>query len=398
MIHIGNEKMIKIGITTHYTGSTNYGGCLQAFALQKELHYMGYSAMQIRFRSTDIRINQRIRRTIKSKRVFDVLKTGIKLRINKLIGKIANAEPQIRTFKESFNAFRDSIPHTTITYDNKSITNCTDFDIYITGSDQVWNIGVANYFSVFHWLSFVTKDKKKISYAASISKMDFPKELYPKVRKLLSDYSAISVREKQDKELLDKILGKGKVRWVLDPTLLLSRKEWDEQCTTNPFKDKKYVFVYLLGDNKKQRQFVTTWAKKNNRIVINIPYLLGQYRSCDRKFGDIRKSDVTPNLWLSLIRDADCVFTDSFHATVFSSIFHTPFYVFKRNKDTEKASMNSRIYSLTELLGCENRIIENNADIDSIPALDDIDFDQADKNVAIKREESISFLKKALEE
>lgn len=79
--------MIKIGITTHYTGSTNYGGCLQAFALQKELHYMGYSAMQIRFWSTDIRIDQRIRRTIKSKRIM-ILYNAIdtkKYRYNALI-------------------------------------------------------------------------------------------------------------------------------------------------------------------------------------------------------------------------------------------------------------------------------------------------------------------------
>ncbi len=389
--------MKKIGITTLYTGSTNYGGCLQSYALCKILKDMGHDPYQIKYRLKKRSTKQRIIRSIKSQHIVFSTKKRIHMIIASLQNKFYKVDNDIGIFMNSFCKFRDSIPHTITLYNNHTISQCTDFDIYITGSDQVWNIGVSNDFSDFYWLSFVSQDKKKISYAASISKSDFPKELYPKVKQLLSDYSAISVREKQDKELLDKIIGKDKAHWVLDPTLLLSRKEWDHQCTTNPFKDKKYVFVYLLGDNKKQRQFVTTWAKKNNRIVINIPYLLGQYRSCDRKFGDIRKSDVTPNLWLSLIRDADCVFTDSFHATVFSSIFHTPFYVFKRNKDNERTCMNSRIYSLTELLGCENRIIENNADIDSIPDLEDIDFVQADKNVAIKREESISFLKNALE-
>lgn len=389
--------MKKIGIATQYTNSCNYGGVLQAFALCDKLNKEGYHADQICYMDRGVSFKKKIKGSAKKGYLIRIIKNRIKALFNKLIGRLNNSQIHISQFKAAFVEFRTNIPHTELTYNCDTITSCNDFDIYVTGSDQVWRIGRFHEISKFYWLSFADNNKTKISYAASISTKDIPHELYPNIKEILSSYKAISVREQQDKKIVDRIMGRDIARWVLDPTLLLSRKEWEEQCADNPFIGKHYVFAYILGDNKCQRKLVTDWAKKSNKIVINIPYLLGQYRSCDRKFGDIRKSDVTPNLWLSLIRDADCVFTDSFHATVFSSIFHTPFYVFKRNKDTEKTSMNSRIYSLTELLGCENRIIENDADINSIPALDDIDFIQADKNVAIKKEESISFLKDALE-
>ena len=389
--------MKKIGIATQYTDSCNYGGVLQAYALCSALKNLGYNAVQINYNSKGNPANHRIICKIRNGQIFDVIYNRIKRLYNKIVGSLFHISNDIKTRNQSFCGFRSAIPHTDIIYNDATISSCNEFDIYITGSDQVWRIGSSNSFSIFYWLAFVNNNKKKISYAASISEKEFPEKLYSRVRKLLTDYSAISVREKQDKELLDKIIGKDKAKWVLDPTLLLKRNEWEQLCDENPFNDKRYVFTYILGDNKKQRKTVTEWAKKNNRIIINIPYLLGQYRGCDRKFGDIKKSDVTPNLWLSLIRDADCVFTDSFHACVFSSIFHTPFYVFKRCKDSSKESMNSRIYSLMELFGTEDRIIEDNAVIESLPNLKSIDFEKLDSQVAIEKKKSLDFLINTIE-
>ncbi len=389
--------MSKVAISTQYTNSCNYGGVLQSYALCIMVNDFGNVAEQIMYIYQRDNSKTRLKRMLKEKRLVYTVKAKILSYVRRIINRLSNVSLENNKRTNSFKDFRDSIPHTSVIYNDESLSTCTQYDIYITGSDQVWNIGASHHFSTFYWLSFVEKDKPKISYAASMSTNDVPESLYPRIRELLSDYKAISVREKQDKELLDKILGPGRVQWVLDPTLLLTREEWNGLCEDNPFKGKHYVFVYILGDSKKQRRFVTEWAKKNNKIIINIPYLLGQYRSCDRKFGDIRKSDVTPNLWLSLIRDADCVFTDSFHACVFSSIFHTPFYVFKRCKDTEKTSMNSRIYSLTDLLDCRDRIIDEHGSVDSIPSLNGINFDHADERVAEQRKLSLDFLINALE-
>lgn len=390
--------MKKIGIATLYTGSTNYGGCLQAYALCKVLKDIGYDPYQITYKPYNhSSMKQKIIRAIKGKLLLTMLKVRFHSIIVSVQNRIHQTNDEINTFKQSFCEFRDSIPHTSMIYNDVTINQCSDFDVYITGSDQVWNLWSSLSLSPFYWLEFVGDNKKKISYAASISKKDFPRELYPKVKELLSSYSAISVREKSDKELLDRILDSEKVQWVLDPTLLLYRDDWERVCEKNPFIERRYVFAYLLGDNMKHRKFVTEWAKKHNKIVINIPYLLGHYRKCDKNFGDIKKSDVTPNLWLSLIRDADCVFTDSFHATVFSSIFHTPFYVFKRSKDSSKHSMNSRIYSLMQLFDTENRIVNDDSDISSLININEIDFSKIDRIIAAEKRKSIAFLKNAIE-
>ncbi len=389
--------MKKIGIATQYTNSCNYGGVLQSYALCKKLTNMGYISNQICFIDKQESFMSKMKRLMKNGHIVPVIKNNAYDQWNKIWGKIFNSHYEINKRYKAFSDFRNEIPHTEIIYSYKSIKDCTEFDIYITGSDQVWRIGESRYISDFYWLNFVPKDKLKISYAASLSTKDVPKELHSKIRELLSDYKAISVREFQDKQILDKIIGNNKAQWVLDPTLLLSKDEWIDLCEKNPYKKQPYVFVYLLGNNKKQRSFIRKWAKRNNKIIIFIPYLLGQYRGCDRKFGDIRRSDVTPNLWLSLIRDADCVFTDSFHACVFSSIFHTPFYVFKRSSDKQKDSMNSRIYSLAELLECNDRIIEDNANMSDLPPLSDIDFILSDRKVAEQKKYSLEFLINALE-
>lgn len=393
-----NSGKIKIGITTLYTGSTNYGGVLQAYAMCKALENLGFEAYQILYKKDPISAKERLVRTIQNKRLLSMMKIRINLFIVSIQEKIHHSTQSLREFRNSFSEFREMIPHSEKLYTDKTITDCTIYDVYLTGSDQVWNIGETYEIEPFYWLEFVDSNKRKISYAASISKKDFPKYLYPKIQSLLADYRAISVREKTDKKLLDRIIGNGKTQWVLDPTLLISRSEWEMLCEDNPYKEKHYVFAYLLGSNTKQRELVTEWAKKHNKTIICIPYLLGHYRSCDKLFGDIRRSNVTPNLWLSLIRDADCVFTDSFHAAVFSSIFHTPFYVFKRSKDSSKHSMNSRIYSLMQLFNTGDRIIDNNDDILSFPPMGSIDFSKIDKNVEIERSKSISFLKNAIEE
>ena len=151
--------------------------------------------------------------------------------------------------------FRENmIFHTEKVYDAKSIYDCNEFDIYICGSDQVWH-GITSYgeLDCGLWLKFVKGSSIKISYAASISLSQIPEQAEPLIRDALKDFRAISIREVSDKKKIEEILGENKkVEWVLDPTLLLSRNEWEQIETENKYSGEKYIFVYLLGDKKRR--------------------------------------------------------------------------------------------------------------------------------------------------
>ena len=197
--------------------------------------------------------------------------------------------------------------------------------------------------------------------------------------------------------MLDAILPNKEISWVLDPTLLMDRSVWENDCDENPYTNEKYIFTYFLGDSCEDRQFAERIAQHLNLKIINIPYLLKRYRKCDDGFGDIRLSDVSPKLWISLIRDAQYVFTDSFHCVAFSLIFSKEFFAFKRFKDNERNSINSRIESLLSLIDCEERIISNTVSYEEFQNIDMLDYKKIDEIINTERKKSIQFLSDALE-
>lgn len=388
--------MKKIGIATQYTNSCNYGGCLQSYALCKVLKEMGHEAQQIRFARKNSLLRN-IPRLVKYHTACKKCKEQLTSIYNKLYGKISGEQIKINLLRESFSDFRNSIPHTDIVYNDDTIEKCNQFDCYITGSDQVWTIkSDTEILDKFYWLKFVNH-KKKISYAASIGATKIPERLYSVIDDTLSDFSAISVRQRQDKILLDSFVKNKAIFWVLDPTLLLTYDDWKIQCSDNPYAKDNYIFAYILGSNTKDRELIMRIAHYLNLKVITIPYLLTEYRSCDAKFGDIKLSKVTPNYWLSLIKDAKYVFTDSFHCVALSLIFHTDFYALKRFSDNDKNSINSRIESLLSLVKCESRIISNSITNDEFKDLTSLDYSRIDSLIERERKMSMQYLSDALE-
>lgn len=225
------------------------------------------------------------------------------------------------------------------------------YDIFIAGSDQVWNLHW--YYPAF-FLDFVNgKEKKKISYAASISMDSLTDEQKEIFKKHLADFSAVSVRETSDVELI-KDLSPVPVVNTLDPTLLLSKEDWDKVCADRVV-DEKYLFCYFLGDSKHNRKLAKQYANKHNLKIVNLPHM-NCYRQADNNFGDYQLYDVGPEKWLSLVKYAECVFTDSFHAVAFSNIYEKQFFVFNRSK---KAEMSSRIYNITQMFSEENRYCDS---------------------------------------
>lgn len=388
-----------------YHNQSNYGGLLQAYALAKHLADQGFDTKQICYdnsSSSKIKYLGKIAQTEGIFKTLGKIFKKIQLKINHtcnfVLTKFYHADQSISTRKHAMVEFREGVSHTDRIYNIDTIYECDEFDIYICGSDQVWH-GITSYSELNkgYWLRFVKGGALKISYAPSIALGSIPKGANSKIKEALEDFQAISVREKNDREQLEKIMCGRKIEWVLDPTLLLDQNDWDQIATKNLFPSEKYIFAYLLGDKKSDRKCIERFAKTHNLKIVTIPYLHNIYCSCDRKFGDIKISDVSPNVWVSLIKNAEYIFTDSFHGSVFSIIFHKNFYTFRRSNDKDPASMNFRIYSLFDLFGLNSRLISNQTSPSDILSIVPVDYEEVDRILNKERCRSFDFLRSAIE-
>lgn len=384
--------MKKIGIITMYNGSNNYGGVLQSYALQKEISKLGYDCDQISFsRKSNKNFLDKFKNRCEVNNVFFALEWAFHRTSKLVISKIAKSiykkkyDIEIKERRERFNQYRNNISHSAV-YTSENIDNCGNlYDVFVCGSDQIWKPGVV---CREYLLKFVPDNIHKFSYAASISKNMLSNDESNYLVKGIERLNAISVREQQAKELLKKYTDK-KVEWVVDPTLLLCKDEWEKECSNLDI-NYEYIFCYLLGFDKKQRKIIEKLAKSKKMKIVTIPFADGRYNFMDRNFGDIHYCNAGPNEFLALIKNAKLVITDSFHATVFSNIFETDFYVLER---TEEKSMNTRITSLLDMVGLSDRFIQNFEDILTYIPIDFIKRKKYDSFIV----ESKKFLKNNLE-
>lgn len=353
-LHISPQQK-RVGILTLYYRSANYGGLLQAYALCIYMNNQGYYAQQIPYNyyGTMCNINISPGNPFFFKKVVLYVKKRAKKFAIKICNRLNHIVDQKEKYREVCREFRENmIPHNSTVYDNNTIKKVvSQYDVFITGSDQVWNPGG---YRKEYFLEFVN-DKPKISYAASVSNQlsEFAQKIY---QKNLSSFTTISVREKSDIKIISSLTDK-KLHWVLDPVFLLTTSEWEDIAEIyNQVQNIPFIFCYFLGNNKMARKLVTQFAQEHNLTILTIPYLQGDFRLCDKKFGDIRAMDATPNNFLWLIKNASYVFTDSFHATAFSIIFKKQFVVFRRRT---KDVMAERIVSLTELCGSRDRFCKD---------------------------------------
>ncbi len=396
--------MKKIGIITHYYKSVNYGGNLQAYALCKALSSMGYDAEQICFIVTKLRKDnffKRLKRMLSRGlfRFFSNLFVHVKLKFRALIHKKRDHDVDVKyqvslRKREAFEYFNSKmIPHSENVYYADTIQECVDnYDVFITGSDQVWNL---RSYTPAYFLNFIPSGKKKISYAASVSLDSLSKHEQEIIREHIRDFSAISVREKNALDLIAPLTEKS-VHFVLDPTLLISAEEWDEISTECNI-DGDYVFCYFLsGQNEKSRELARMFSNEKGLKIVNIQHAGVGIHMCDVNFGDVQLFDATPQQWLSLIKNAKYVFTDSFHAVVFAQLFKTQYFVFNRDSN---GYMNSRIYSICELFSTPERFCTaDRENLDYLLNVPDLVFDKENQLLEDLRRSSKQFLIKSLEE
>lgn len=344
---------MRIGVITLYNENNNYGGMAQAYALQRYIEKLGHDCEVINYRRTTKTIFGApiVKRTFLTK-VKDKLVWLVENELTKRNkDSIQKRHSAMRNFREMH------VPHTK-EYTDETIEECVDsFDVFISGSDQIWKPQVIR--EPFA-LGFVPDCKPKLSYASSISQADLSEAYGEFMKEHLQSYCSISVREKEAQIYLQNLLSR-EVEWVTDPVLLLDREDWDCIASDRKYKE-KYIFCYLLGDSVSARREAKKYAKYKNLKLITMPYLKGRWRAVDQGLGDVQLFDAGVEDFLSLIKYADCVITDSFHAAVFSYIFQRDFFVFPRVDKGSNENMNSRISSFLGLIGEQGRYVIDGLD------------------------------------
>lgn len=258
------------------------------------------------------------------------------------------------------------------------------YDYYISGSDQLWNTTAPD-FSWAYYLTFV-KTGKKISYAASFGSVGINKTDEDEVKRLLEKYDEISVREIEAKDNLKKLLKKD-VEVNVDPTMLLTKDEWDEIIGNEKNELGEYILFYTLYPNKQ----VIKLAKRISK-TLNLPIVVTKFNNEKDYFNSFKKEYNTgPIEVLKLIKNAKLVISSSFHGNIFSILLEKPFLTIKNGKK------DMRLETLLQKMNLENRsVTEDNIDKACKNAYN-ISFVEAKKILEEEREKSKKYLKKALD-
>ena len=334
----------------------NYGGCLQAYALEKKIRDLGHCNVEI------INYTQYLNKRLNVKKVFRSI-------------IYYNRNKKYNLFRRKYCSF------------GKKVTKLIDDgSIYIVGSDQVWNQRIDIKYRKKFFLDFVNDKKRKNTYAASIGDIEIDKneENRKKIKQYLQEFNFLSVREHSSIELLKTIVNVDIVN-VLDPTLLLSTNEWFE--IVPKLNENNNILVYTLGLEEDNIKIIDHLCRKENMKIRDIFY--------KKRFKESEKilNSLGPIEFISEIASTKFVITNSFHGTVFSILNHKEFLVITREK------MNSRIYDLLNILGIKNRIfdMESLKEISSIKELEAIDYNEVDKKIDKLRKKSIDYLKNIVE-
>lgn len=375
-----SHNKIRIGILSQYYNSTNYGGNLQAYALCQILNeiYPGIHAEQLQYSS--YKDGSRIRRTARV--LLDTL-SEVKARI--CHRKAYQFIDRRRAAVLQFNKIK--IPHSDRVYNRITIPESNQkYDGFIVGSDRVWFLGALGY---TYLLNFADPGKGKLSYAASIAGKKLSEQDKEMFRKAFQSYDAVSIREQDKKELLQPLTEKN-VEWVLDPTLLLTADDWNKIAADRIVLE-PYMFCYYLGDNRDERELARQYAQNKGLKLVTVPYVSDQYSLCDEAFGDIQLSDVSPSQFISLIKYANIVFTDSFHGTAFCTIYRKDFFAFERAKNSE---MSARLHSLFNLIHAQERLCDtqDRATYQYLCQCGSIPYRETEEMMESAREQSLEFL------
>lgn len=381
---------MRIGIVTYWSSSDNYGQQLQCFALQKYLIGLGHDAYLIKYMPTShIPLWRRIARFVK----YRLLVSSEQKEKDKKL-KLICERNKLLNCRRGFKEFRDKyIKSTEIVYRNiKELRNNPPAaDIYICGSDQVWNNSLTDPDTAGWFLDFGKPTVKRVSYAASIGR-DIDSSEINRFTKYLKNFNAISVREQKAYALCHQ-LGFDKSIIAVDPTLLLNPSAYDsieiDSNVTN-VAGKPYVFIYTLNIRTAEEIYWDDFHKIIAKDGLQIRSVSSSgYLPARELLPGVQNEQATIPEWLSLIKHSEYVITTSFHGVVFCLLYHKPFYAVLLNNEYSKG--NDRIISLLEFLHLSNLIVSNSDSLKQIN-FENIDWIDVDAMIALLRQKSTHFI------
>lgn len=365
------NKEKKVGIITwHYY--PNYGSVLQAYALQETIRNLGYNIEVINYRNPKYGVNNE---------KFNLIKACL----TEMQTLLPN---QLRSrWNYPFLTFRKKyLNETSPLYDNKELKNIgKKYETIICGSDQIW---APNVYNPIYMLEFATDKTRKVSYAASIGLNDIPEDLVQQYKQLLSRFYKISVREENGRQLLERRCGiTSKV--VIDPTLLLTATEWKKIEKKVYGISIPFVFCYFLNGNHNYKEKVVQFAGRRHMQIIGI-----SAKEEDKEWLTQYLKNVGPEEFLWLIDHCEYVFTDSYHGTLFSILFHKKFITFERFENTDILCQNSRIKQLSQMFNLQ-KVITPVKEYD-LEEPSEINFKEIDYQLMDYKKKSLEYLIGAL--
>lgn len=359
---------MRIGILTHPL-VRNYGGILQAWALQQVVKDLGFEPQTIDW---DYNVP-----TWKS-----YCRSLFRSICLKIIGRNVGWPHGSYWIPENYRGLRQFVKKNIcltprIPFGKVISYIVKNYKTVIVGSDQVWRFSYIPQITTMFLPYKKNVDGKKIAYAASFGTDDweYSDEQTKRCADLLSDFDAVSVREKSALNLCADKLKYFNCKWVLDPVLLINMHAYETICSSVDIDGTGCVFAYILDENSELLRLAQLKAKEQN-IPLKVVSVDNEIKSTD-----------TIEKWLASFRDARYIITDSFHGTLFSIIFKKEFAVYRNQKRG-----NARFDSLIELFPqIKGRLINN----DKLPT-GPIDWEEIEKIQNIYKKDSIEFLSQSL--
>ena len=271
--------------------------------------------------------------------------------------------------------------------------NADQFSAFIVGSDQLWL--PSNITADYYTLNFVPDGVgiRKVAYATSFGVSQLPSKQAQMAREFLPRFDCIMVREESGKKLVKQLINR-EVPIVCDPTLLFCADEWRCVIPQKRRINEPYILCYFLGNNPKQRIWAKELASNTHLKIVQLPNL-DEYIKSDEGFADYPLYDVDPLDFVSLIRDAEFVLTDSFHCTALSALHQKIFFCFRRYQDDGTVSTNGRLYSLLKSIGLSERMLTAKEPVEKCLKMK-IDNAAVNKCLEQLRQFSIESLKNAI--
>lgn len=358
--------MKKIALVTCYF-QRNYGSQLQAYATQLLFDRMGIPNETICIDGLQKEIKYAKYKYFFSKLWdIDVLKdkwSTIKKTLAKRI-KSSQYKANVKVRDKMFDDFSHSKFHISQVYNSKKeITiNADKYSAFVVGSDQLWlpsNIE-ADYYS----LNFVPANIPKIALSTSFGVSALPSKQARLASVFLRRIEHVSVREISGQKIIKDLTGRD-VPIVCDPTILFTAQDWSLITSHRRLINAPYLFCYFLGNSQEHRDFVRRVKQVTGYKIVQLQHC-DEYIKRDEKFPDYAPYDIGPAEFIQLIRDAEYVFTDSFHASVFSLLHEKRFFTFRRYKKDGTTSTNGRLYSLLSLVKQEDRLLTGYENVNDV--------------------------------